>query len=160
MSPAVIMKGFLVTVVVAVSIVYWPGIKHLQETSTTDTALLHVEKAKLATGVVQAGITTSSATKEARQQYFESLMNDYDKLSLSVKKGDVVATAKAARYLLCSVSGWEDWARQSRKGNILLNAAPMKALLKQISSTANPEIQKQVFRQLSTLVEELSKQLM
>lgn len=140
---------------------YLQGTKHSQEAYTSSTSLVNRdEKEKRATVVEQAGFTTSGANKEARQRYLESLMNDHDKLSLSVKKGDAVATAKVARYLLCTLSGWEDWTRQHQKPTLLADAAPMKALLQQISSTPRPEMQERDFRKLNTLVEKLNKQLM
>lgn len=157
MNSRVMIRVFLGSLAAAAFIMYLSGNKQFSDVKTNDAATPgRVEKPALSI-VAQGSPAMPTAIKPVVERYRASLIADHYELSQVMKKENADATAKAAKYLLCTVSGLNEWARLHQKENTLLYTTQMKGLVQQIGSTMDVKIQARAFRQLDEIVQRMTK---
>lgn len=93
------------------------------------------------------------------QRYLSSMADDYADLKQAVTSRNVAATVKSTRHLLCSVDGFDDWALQNNKKDIIIYTAQLKTQLAKVINTTDPQVQYKSFLVVAASLQNLRNSL-
>lgn len=89
------------------------------------------------------------------EQYLQSINDDYTNLEEVMVGGNASQVAKNAKYLLCSVEGFENWALENNKKSIAAYTSPIKTQLALLITQPRVQKQYEVFLHLTASLQKL-----